>query len=114
MSTLRFSGVIASGWLVGPLAATGTLVALAFASLGWFASLGGLVIAGILAFTVGTWAASVVDPRLSRNAVASIVVGYIVTLAAIYLLMLPSMAGPPPSGKSHGGPGVPPPLPLSK
>jgi hypothetical protein len=38
------------GWLVGPLAATGALVLVEFVSVGFYASVGGLLIAGTLAF----------------------------------------------------------------
>ena len=45
------------GWLVGPLAATGGLVLVEFVSVGFYSSVGGLLIAGTLAFVVGTSAA---------------------------------------------------------
>jgi hypothetical protein len=112
MSEHKISRVIASGWLVGPLAATGMFIILGFASLGFYVSLAGLLIAGTLAFMAGTGAAAVVDSRRGRN--AGIVAGYIAVLFVTYLFILPSLAGPPPPGISHGGPGVSPPLPLSK
>lgn len=98
---------VASGWLVGPLAATGTLVMIGFVSLGFYASLGGLLIAGTLAFIAGTSVAVLVDSRLGRN--AGIVAGYIAVLFAAYSLILPSLAGPAPPGLTRGGPAVAPP-----
>ena len=45
------------GWLVGPLAATGAPVLVELVSVGFYALMGGLLIAGTLAFVVGTSAA---------------------------------------------------------
>jgi hypothetical protein len=53
-------------WLVGPLAATGVLIAFLF--VGFLASAGGMVIGGMIAFVVGTVAAMLVDSRWGRNA----------------------------------------------
>jgi hypothetical protein len=97
--------IFVSGALVGPLAATETLVILAVVSLGFYASLGGLLIAGTLAFMSGTGASALVDPRVSRN--AGIVAGFIAALFVVYVVILPSLEGPVPPGVSHGGPGVP-------
>ena len=77
-----------SGWIVGVLAATGTLFVLGFVSSGFYASAGGLVIAGAVAFFLGSGAAAVVDSRTGRN--ASIVAFYLVALLAAYLLILPA------------------------
>ena len=101
------AGPRGAGWLIGPLAATGTFIILGFASLGFYVSAGGLLIAGTFAFMAGTGAAGLVDSRLGRN--AGMVAGYIVVLFAIYLLILPSLAGPAPPGTTHGGPGMLPP-----
>jgi hypothetical protein len=94
-------------WLVGLVAATGALVALGFVSVGFFASFGGLVIAGAVSLTVGTVAAAIVDPdRAARN--AAVVAFYVLVLAAAYFLILPALAGPQTPG-ARGGPGVYPP-----
>jgi len=98
--------IINSGTLVGPLAATVTFVILGLMSLGFYASLGGLLIAGTLAFMSGTGAAALVDSRVGRN--AGIVAGFIAALFIVYLVILPSLGGPIPPGVSRGGPGVPP------
>jgi len=97
------------GWLVGLLAATGSLIAIGFVSIGFFVSLGGLVIASALALTVGAVVAGVVDPDRAKRNVA-VVALYVLVLAAAYLLILPALAGPMPPG-TRGGPGVDPPPP---
>jgi hypothetical protein len=94
-------------WLAGPLAATGTFVVLGFVSFGFYASRGGLLLAGTLAFMIGNGTAALVDPRPGRN--AGIVAGYIAVLFAIYLLILPALWGPSPPGATDGGPAVSPP-----
>jgi hypothetical protein len=85
--------LVSSGSLVGPLAATGTLVVLGFVSPGFYVSLGGLLLAGMFAFMTGTGAAGLVDSRRGRN--AGIVASYIVVLVAVYLFVLPALSGPP-------------------
>lgn len=77
-----------SGWIVGVLAATATLFVLGCVSSGFYVSAGGLVIAGALAFFLGSGAAAVVDSRTGRN--ASIVAFYLVAVLAAYLLILPA------------------------
>jgi hypothetical protein len=89
--------IINSGTLVGPLAATATFVILGLVSLGFYVSLGGLLIG----------AAALVDSRVGRN--AGIVAGFIVALFIVYLVILPALGGPIPPGVSRGGPGVLPP-----
>ena len=103
MSSTRTTRRTAPGWLVGVLAATGTLVALGLVSLGFFASGGGLVIAGGTAIGIGTIAAAVADPpRAVRH--TAIVAFYVVALAAAYLLALQNFVGLEPGAR--GGPGV--------
>jgi hypothetical protein len=93
------------GWFVGILGATCALIVLSFVSMAYFVSLGGLVIAGGIAFMAGTGAAAMVDTkRIGLNTTA---VGfYLVALAAAYFLILPSLAGPLPPGVQRGGPAV--------
>lgn len=63
------SGAWAPGWLVGPLVATIVLFFCGF-PLGFFASGGGFLIAGMAAFWAGWATASVADSaRQGRNAV---------------------------------------------
>jgi len=98
---------ILPSWVVSLLAATCALVILGFVSIGFFASFGGLVIAGAVALMAGTVVAGIVDPdRLGRN--ASVVAFFVLVLAAAYFVILPALAGPVPTG-SRGGPGVYPP-----
>jgi hypothetical protein len=93
-----------SGWLVGPLAAAATLVALAIVWLGLYTSVPGLLIAAGIAFWVGAGVAALVERgRATRN--AAIVAAFIVVLLAACLVFLRSQAPPP--GASHGGPNVP-------
>jgi hypothetical protein len=108
-SPTRRSSAVPS-WLVGLVAATAALIALGFVSVGFFASFGGLVIAGALALMIGVAAAGAADPdRAGRN--AAVVAFYVLVLAALYFLLLPALAGPQPPG-ARGGPGVyPPPQP---
>jgi hypothetical protein len=80
------------GWLVGVLAATGALWGLEAASMGFYASQGGLMVAGMLAFIAGTVAAALVDlRRIAHSAV--IVAVYIAVLFAAYQLALPPLLG---------------------
>src|SRR5207247_1626620 len=58
---------IVPSWVVSLLAATCALVILGFVSIGFFASFGGLVIAGAVALTAGTVVAGVVDPNRARK-----------------------------------------------
>ena len=95
---------VVASWVVGLLGATGALVLLGFVSIGFFASFGGLVIAGAVALTAGTVAAGIVDPnRAGTN--AAVVALSVLALAAAYSLILPALAGPVPPG-ARGGPGV--------
>jgi hypothetical protein len=56
MSTPQTTRRALPGWLAGLLAATSALVALGFVTLGFFASGGGLVIAGGAAIAIGSLA----------------------------------------------------------
>jgi len=102
----------------GVVAATAVLIALGVASLGFFASFGGLVIAGALALMVGVAAGAAADrPRAWTN--AAVVASCVLVLAAAYLILLPALAGPQPpnarggrgvsSSPQRGGPAVNPP-----
>jgi hypothetical protein len=94
-------------WLVGLVATTAVLIAMGVVSAGFFASFGGLAIAGALALMVGVAAGAAADPdRAARN--AAVVAFYVLVLAAAYLLLLPAFAGPVAPG-ARGGPGVYPP-----
>jgi hypothetical protein len=94
-------------WIAGLTAATGALVAVGMISMGYYASQGGLLIAGTIAFMAGTGAAAMVDPA-RRGLNTAIVAFYIAVLAAAYFLILPALVGPVPPG-ARGGPGVYPP-----
>jgi hypothetical protein len=91
------------GWLVGPLTATLALVGLRFVALGLYTSPAGLLVAGIVAFLVGTRTAAVFDRSRRRH--AAVVAAYIFVVLAAYLLILQLMAEP----GSKGGPAVLPP-----
>ena len=93
-------------WFVGPLAATGALVAISLVWLELFASGGGLLIAAGVAFWIGWVAAAYVEPeRQWRHAV--IVAAYVVALMVGFLAWTQSQ--PPPPGTSRGGASVEPP-----
>jgi hypothetical protein len=93
----------APGWVVGPVAATLALVALAFVWLGLYASGGGLLIAAGIAFWAGAGVAAMIDPpRSGRN--AFVVAAYVVLLLAVYLASLRYQTPPP--GTSSGGANV--------
>ena len=84
-------------------------------SIGFYASYGGLVIAGAVAIFVGSTVAAAVDPTRAENH-AAVVAFYILALGAFYLLMIQALAGTQPGarggpGVSRGGPGVYPPMP---
>ena len=89
------------GGLIGPLVATITLVVLGFVAPGFYASDGGLLLAGTFAFMTGTGAAARVDTRRGRS--GGIVAGYIVALLVVYRFILPAVLGPFEPG-SPGGP----------
>jgi hypothetical protein len=94
-------------WLVGLVAATAVLIALGVVSVGFFASFGGLVIAGALALTIGVAAGAAANPdQAARN--TAVVAFYVLVLAAAYFLLLPALAGPAAPG-ARGGPAVYPP-----
>jgi len=97
----------ASGRLAGILAATAALIATGFVSIGFYASYGGIVIAGGLAILVGSAVAGSIEPARTHTN-AAIVAYYIVVLAAAYLLILPALVAPTQPG-ARGGPGVYPP-----
>ena len=106
--------LILPGWLAGMLGATGTLITLGSVSMGWYVSIGGLVIAGVLALVVGTAAASIVEPaETARN--SAVVAFYLVVLATAYFLIMPTLVELVPNGAPsvdtprRGGPGVYPP-----
>ena len=104
MSRPDIKPAIVPSWVVSLAAATGALIILGFVSIGFFASFGGLVIAGAVALTAGTVAAGIVDPdRVGRN--VAVVAFYVLVLAAAYLLILSALGGPRPAG-ARGGPGV--------
>ena len=98
------------GRVVGIVAATGTIVALWFVALGLFTSLGGLVIAAMIAAWIGTTVATVVDRRFERNVAA--VAAYVAVLVLAYLMLGQSMSRHAPLGLpgSSGGLGVMPPV----
>ena len=102
------------GWLAGAVAATLTLIAIGFVSIGFFASGGGLVIAGVVAISIGMAVAAIVEPaRAGSN--AGIVAFYVFALGAFYLLTIQAFVGTQPGarggpGVSRGGPGVYPPM----
>ena len=94
----------APGWLVGPIAATTTLVALGIVWLGLYTSVPGLLIAAGIAFWVGAGAAALVERgRAMKN--AAIVAAYLVLLCTAYLVAIQYQATPP--GASRGGPNLP-------
>ena len=101
MSTLRTAPRAVPGWLAALLAATGTLVALAFMSIGFYASGGGLVIAGGIAMGVGAIVGAIVDPAHGARH-AGIVVFYVVVLGVGYVLMLQNLARSASSGVTRG------------
>jgi hypothetical protein len=96
--------VVKSGWLVGILSATGTIVVMGLVSIGFYASFGGLLIVAGLAFMVGAGVAMLVDSRVGRN--VSIVAGYIVLLFVTYLLAFSFGPKPDPVSGARGGPAV--------
>jgi hypothetical protein len=119
MTRIRSASGRVPGWLAGILAATASLVALGFVALGFFASGGGLLIAGAMAIGVGSVVGAIVDPlRGARH--AAVVVFYVVALAAAYVLVLQNLARLDQTGvtsgagverpRRGGGPGVYPPL----
>ena len=69
------------GWLAGAVAMTLTLIAIGFVSIGFYASGGGLVIAGVMAISIGMAVAAIVEPaRAGSN--AGIVAFYVFALGA--------------------------------
>ena len=118
MSTLRTTRGAVPGWLAGMLAATGTLIALGFVTIGFYVSGGGLAIAGAIAIGVGSIVGAIVDPPHGARH-AGVVAFYVVALAVGYVLMLQHLARLAPVGVQSGagvelprrgaGPGVYPP-----
>jgi len=118
MSGIRTAPRRAPGWLAGILAATASLIVLGFVTLGFFASGGGLLIAGAMAIAVGSLVGAIVDPPHGARH-AAVVVFYVVALAAAYLLVLQNLARLDREGvtsgagvelpRRSGGPGVYPP-----
>lgn len=106
------------GWLAGIVAATAALIALGFVTLGFFASGGGLLIAGAMAIAVGSVVGAIVDPPHGARH-AGVVAFYVVALGAAYLLALQNLARLDSVGvtsgagverpRGSGGPGVYPP-----
>jgi len=92
--------------LAGILGATVALVAIEYASVGFFASYGGFVIAGALAIFVGSTVAAAVDPARAEN-YAAVVAFYIVGLGAVYFLILQALAATSPPG-ADGRPAIDP------
>ncbi len=118
MSTLRTTRRTLPGWLAGVLAAAATLIALGFVTIGFYASGGGLVIAGGLAIGVGSIVGAIIDPPHGARH-AAIVAFYVVALAVGYVLVLQNLARLAPVGvrsgagverpRRGGGPAVNPP-----
>jgi len=118
MSALRTTCRTVPGWLAGIVAATGALIALGFVTIGFYASGGGLVIAGALAIGVGSIVGAIVDPPHGARH-AGVVAVYVVALAVGYVLVLQNLARLAPVGATSGagvelprrggGPGVYPP-----
>ena len=90
--------------LAGVLAATLALVAIGFVSIGFFASYGGLLIAGAIAIVVGSAAAAAIDRRRTHNH-AGVVAFYVLALGAAYVLFAQALASTMPSS-ARGGPAV--------
>lgn len=89
-------------WIVGPVVAVGALFVLGL-DFALFASGGGLLIAGGVAFWIGAAAAGLADPdRQMRNAM--IVAASIVVCLTTYLIVLSSRM--PGRGASSGGPNI--------
>lgn len=118
MTTPRTTRRALPGWLAGVLATTATLIALGFVTIGFYASGGGLAIAGAIAIGVGSIAGAIVDPpHGARN--AGVVAFYVGALAVGYVLVLQDLARLQPVGvtsgagvelpRRGGGPGVYPP-----
>jgi len=94
----------ASGRLAGILAATLALVAIGFVSIGFFASYGGILIAGAIAVVAGSTAAAAIDRQRAQNH-AGFVAFYVLALGAAYVLFAQALASSmPPSAR--GGPAV--------
>src|SRR6476659_4833026 len=118
MSTTRTTRRVIPGWLAGLLAATATLIALGFVTLGFFVSGGGLLIAGAMAIAAGSVVGAIVDPPHGARH-AGVVAFYVVALAAAYVLLLQNLARLDQEGvtsgagverpRRSGGPGVYPP-----
>jgi len=101
MSRIRAVPGRVPGWLAAILAATAALIALGFVTLGFFASGGGLVIAGALAIAVGSVVGAIADPpRGARH--AGVVIFYVVAIAAAYVLVLQHLARLDPAGVTSG------------
>jgi len=94
----------ASGRLAGIFAATLALVAIGFVSIGFFASYGGILIAGAIAIVAGSTAAAAIDRQRAQNH-AGVVAFYVLALGAGYVLFAQALASSmPPSAR--GGPAV--------
>lgn len=118
MRTLRTTRRTVPGWLAAVLAANGTLITLGVVTIGFYASGGGLVIAGAIAIGVGSIVGAIVDPPHGARH-AGVVAFYVVALAVGYVLVLQHLARKSPIGvtsgagvelpRRGGGPGVYPP-----
>src|SRR5215208_1066312 len=86
------------GWVAGLIGATCALIAVGFLSIGFYASLHGLMIAATVAFMAGTGAAALADARRA-GVDAAVVAFYLAVLIGAYLLILPALARP----GAHGG-----------
>jgi hypothetical protein len=62
------------------------------------------MIVGVIAFGIGTVAATLIDPQWERN--AAVVVFVLLVLAAFSLLVLPRLLPPSDEPGVHGGPAV--------
>lgn len=92
--------------LVGVLVAVTAAVVLWFVALPLFISWTGFVIVGVIAFGIGTVAATLIDPRWEHAAM----VGFgLLVLAAFYVLVLTRLPPYENLHRSEGGPAVLPP-----
>src|SRR5260221_6523956 len=104
----RIARRIVPGWLAGILAASAALIAIGFVSIGFYASYGGIVIAGAVAIFVGSTAAAAFDRRRAQDH-AGVVAFYVLALGAAYVLFAQALASttlPGAAVGSRGGPGI--------
>jgi uncharacterized PurR-regulated membrane protein YhhQ (DUF165 family) len=104
----RLTRRAAAARLVGVLAAVTTAIVLWFVALPLFISWSGLMIAGVIAFGIGTVAATLIDPQWERRN-AGVVVFAVLVLAAFYVLVLTRLPPYENLHRSEGGPALLPP-----